>query len=70
MATYTFTAFNQTAQFEADNDLGVVYERGDAMGQANREFLWKLPEFLKDSQGTWVEIDRHSFRWVSGNYYL
>ena len=66
---YTFAAFGKEFEVEADNVYGVVWEQGDAMAIANKDFLWQLPEFIKDSNGSWFDKGPGSYVWVSGDYF-
>jgi hypothetical protein len=69
---YKFNAFGETRYITVPvNILGAVYEKGDAMVQANQELLWSHPEFIKNSNGTWFKSSENvrEFNWMVGNFF-
>ena len=63
---YNFSAFGKTQDVAVPlNYLGLVYEKTDAMALANEKLLWKMDEFIKQSNGHWHEINPTTFEWVT-----
>lgn len=68
MAIYTFKAFDKEFITKAEG-FDMFDEMGKAMTTANQNFLWKLPEFISDSNGEWVANGDCNYVWQTGNFF-
>ena len=62
---YDFIAFGKTYKVKAYG--GTV---DSILAAVNKDFLWKLPEFIADPNGAWFPLPQvGAFKWVQGDYF-
>lgn len=67
--TYKFSAFENEFNVEVYtlDYADPIEEMSAVLTKANKEFLWKLPEFIKDSSGAWFDTPE-GYKWHVGNF--